>query len=40
MKFLRLPAEFALQLNPYVREKYAELWADLEKASSQDSPDA
>jgi hypothetical protein len=26
MKSLNLPADFAEQLNPYVREKYAELW--------------
>jgi hypothetical protein len=26
IRILRLPAEWALQLNPYVREKYGELW--------------
>jgi hypothetical protein len=26
VKVLRLPAEFADRLNPYVREKYVELW--------------
>jgi hypothetical protein len=26
IRILRLPADWALQLNPYVREKYAELW--------------
>ena len=26
IKLLRLPADFSVQLDPYVREKYAELW--------------
>jgi hypothetical protein len=26
IKLINLPADFAEQLNPYVREKYAELW--------------
>ena len=32
-RLLRLPADFSQQLQPFVREKYAELWA-----SVQDSP--
>jgi hypothetical protein len=29
MKILDLPADFAEQLNPYVRDRYVELWTDL-----------
>jgi hypothetical protein len=31
IKLLNLPAEFAEQLNPYVRAKYAELWKSAKK---------
>ena len=31
IKILDLPADFADQLNPYVRDRYAELWAGLQE---------
>ena len=31
IRILNLPADFAAQLNPYVRAKYGELWADLHR---------
>lgn len=31
IKLLNLPAEFAQQLNPYVRDKYADLWKQAKK---------
>jgi hypothetical protein len=33
IRILKLPADFAEQLNPYVRAKYAELWAGLRQTS-------
>ena len=30
IQILRLPADFADQLNPYVRDRYAELWASVQ----------
>jgi hypothetical protein len=32
IKFFRLPEEFCEQLNPYVRETYRALWAELKQA--------
>jgi hypothetical protein len=36
IKLLNLPIEFAQQLDPYVREKYAELWRQAEVAKKYD----
>ena len=36
IKVLSLPAAFAEQLNPYVRDRYAELWDDLQKPTGFD----
>ena len=33
IRVLKLPAEFKDQLNPYVREKYSELWAGVQGAT-------
>ena len=36
IRVLKLPADFVGQLNPYVQEKYAELWAGVHDVSGQE----
>lgn len=38
IKILRLPEDFAIQLDPYVREKYGELWKAASESSSEERP--
>jgi hypothetical protein len=35
IQILKLPADFADQLNPYVRERYAELWSGLQEPAPE-----
>jgi hypothetical protein len=34
IKILKLPSDFAGQLNPYVRDRYAEIWAGLQEPTN------
>ncbi len=36
IRVLKLPADFKEQLNPYVREKFAELWTGVHETSGQE----
>jgi hypothetical protein len=39
VKALKLPAELADQLNPYVRDRYAEIWTGLQEPTPQEPND-